>query len=57
MSDEQVWGQVVHIRELQAKALRAKNGSPKATNGVYKSKLQNYKIETVIEAGLGLETP
>ncbi|MEZ0324573.1 MAG: PQQ-dependent sugar dehydrogenase [Fimbriimonas sp.] len=49
MSDQQIWAQVVHIRELQAKGLRAKNGSPKAVNGVYPGKRHNYRIETVSE--------
>lgn len=57
MSDEQIWAQVVHIRELQAKALRAKNGSPKTTEGIYPGKRQNYKIETVVEESEGLKTP
>src|SRR5687768_3928062 len=38
MSDAQIWGLVVHIRELQGRALRAAEGSPKAVGGVYKSK-------------------
>ena len=57
MSDQQIWAQVVHIRELQAKALRAKNGAPKSVNGVFKGKRQNYRIETVIAEDQGLRTP
>lgn len=52
MTDEQIWGQVVHLRELQARALRAKNGSPKPVNGMYRSKRHNFKVETVLEEGL-----
>lgn len=52
ISDEEIWAQVVHIRELQAKALRAKNGSPTATDGVYPGKRHNYKIEDVVTSGL-----
>jgi aldose sugar dehydrogenase len=57
MKDEQIWSLVVHIRELQARGLRERNGSPKATNGVYPSKHHPYQIETVIDRGLGLQTP
>lgn len=52
MSDEVVWGLVVKVREMQARALRAKNGSPTPVNGVYKSKRHDFKIETVITEGL-----
>ncbi len=57
MSDEEIWSMVVHIRELQYKALRNQNGGPKATNGVYKSKYHDYKIETVVDRDQGLRTP
>lgn len=53
----EIWALVVHIRELQAKALRAEFGSPKATDGVYPGKGHNYRIETVVETGQGLKTP
>ncbi|MBI1756287.1 MAG: PQQ-dependent sugar dehydrogenase [Fimbriimonas ginsengisoli] len=56
--DNMIWGLVVHIRELQAKALRAKYGSPKPdAKGIYHSKHHNFKMETVIKEGLGLSTP
>jgi len=57
MSDEEIWAQVVHIRELQAKALRAEKGSPKAVDGVYTDPRHKYKIETVVETSEGLKTP
>lgn len=58
MTDEQIWGQVVHIRELQAKALRAKNGDPKPdSNGVFKGSRQDYKVEDVIGTDQGLRLP
>ncbi len=57
LSDPEIWGLVVHIRELQAAALRAETGSPKPTNGVYKAKGHNFKIETIIDRGAGLTTP
>jgi glucose/arabinose dehydrogenase len=52
LTDEEIWGLVVHIRELQAKALRAKEGSPKAVDGVYSGQHHKYRIETVVESGL-----
>lgn len=51
-SDEEIWALVVHIRELQERALRTKNGSPKAVDGVYKSKRQDFRVETVVSHGL-----
>lgn len=52
MSEEEIWGLVVKVRELQARALRAKNGSPVPVQGVYKSKRQDFRVETVITEGL-----
>lgn len=52
LTDQEIWGLVVHIRELQAKALRDAKGSPKAENGVFKSKHHDFRIETVVEQGL-----
>lgn len=57
LTDRQVWALVVHIRELQAKALRAEFGGPKETNGVYSSKRQSYRIETVVDTDQGLKIP
>ncbi len=52
MTDEEVWAQVVHIRELQARALRAEFGAPKPdANGVYQGQRAGFKIETVAEGG------
>ncbi|MEK6702550.1 MAG: PQQ-dependent sugar dehydrogenase [Planctomycetota bacterium] len=52
LKDEQVWGLVVYIRELQAREHRARVGSPKAVKGVYTSKHQDFRIETVVDKGL-----
>lgn len=52
LSDPEIWALVVHIRELQGKHLRQTEGGPKAVDGVYKSKHQDYKVETVLEGGL-----
>jgi glucose/arabinose dehydrogenase/cytochrome c5 len=52
MSDEMIWGLVVHIRELQARALRAEFGSPKAVNGVYSSQRARFRVEDVVTGGL-----
>ena len=57
MSDETIWGLVVHIRELQTDALRAQYGSPKPVNGAYRSKYHSYTIETAVDQGQGLKTP
>lgn len=57
MTDEQIWGLVVHIRELQGRALRAEFGSPKATNGVYTAKTEKFKVETVVNEDAGLSIP
>jgi glucose/arabinose dehydrogenase len=54
MTDEAIWAQVVHIRELQAKALRREKGAPQPVDGVYHSKRQNFRVETVVDSGLKL---
>lgn len=57
LSEPEIWGLVVHIREMQASALRAENGGPKETNGVYASQRASYQIETVVDTDQGLRTP
>lgn len=57
MSDSEIWGLVVHIRELQADALRREFGSVPVTNGVYSTRDHKYRIETVIDSGRGLSVP
>ncbi len=57
MTDEQIWALVVHIRELQARALRQRNGSPKAVDGVYSSDHHRYRIETAVDQDQELEIP
>lgn len=57
LTNEQIWGLVVRIREFQGRALRAQLGSPKPENGIYHSKRHNFKIETVVAEGKGLRTP
>jgi glucose/arabinose dehydrogenase len=52
MTDKQIWGMVVHIRELQKKGLRAKFGSPTPVDGVYKSEKHDFKVEDVVTEGL-----
>jgi glucose/arabinose dehydrogenase/cytochrome c553 len=47
--NEQIWSLVVHIRELQRDERRSRLGSPKAEGGVYSSKYEKYKVETVVE--------
>lgn len=57
LSDEEIWGLVVVIRELQSQGLRSKFGSPRPIDGVYKSQRHSFRLETVVEEGQGLETP
>lgn len=52
LSDPEIWALVVHIREMQGRHLRQAEGGPKAVAGVYKTKHQDYKVETVVEGGL-----
>lgn len=52
MSDPEIWALVVHMRELQGKALREQFGDPKAVKGVYASQRHPFQIETVIDSGL-----
>ena len=53
-SDEQIWGFVVHIRELQGKALRAEEGSPEAVDSVYSSASHKFRVEDVVTSGLSV---
>lgn len=57
MTDEEIWGLVVHMRELQLKALREEFGGPKPVDGVYSSQYHKYKVETVVDTGKGLRLP
>jgi len=53
LSDKQVWGLVVHLREIQAREQRKQVGSPKPdANGIYTSQHHKFRIETVIPAGV-----
>lgn len=53
MSDEAIWALVVHVRELQGKAYRAKKGSSRPnSDGVYKTQLYDYKVEDVLTGNL-----
>lgn len=58
LDEESIWALVVHIRELQARALRVQYGSPQPdAQGVYSSQHHRFRIETVIDQGSGLSTP
>ena len=52
MSDEVVWAMVVHIREMQARALRAEFGDPKSVDGVYTSQRHKFRLVDVVASGL-----
>lgn len=49
MNDVQIWGLVVHIRELQA---RANKDRLRAKDGVFTTKHHSYKVEQVYSDGL-----
>ncbi len=52
-SDHEIWGLVVHVRELQAKGLREEFGSPTpAEDGVYTSQRAKFRLEEVIVGGM-----
>ena len=57
MSDETIWGLVVHLRELQNKYTEALVAGPKETEGVYASQRAKFRLETVVEKGKGLAVP
>jgi len=58
LTDAEIWGLVVHIRELQHRGLRAAGSAPKASEGgVYRSKHHTFAVEEVIPEGQGLNTP
>lgn len=49
MNDQTIWALTVHIRELQARALRDESGSVRpGESGIAKTSLHDYKIEDVI---------
>jgi len=57
LTDKQIWGQIVHVRELQGRALRTQEGSPKPdAGGVFRSKRASFRVEDVIREG-PLKTP
>ena len=58
LSDEEIWGLVVHIRERQKAGIYAEEGiTTKESGGIYRSSLANFRLETVIDTGRGLKTP
>ncbi|MDX2132241.1 MAG: PQQ-dependent sugar dehydrogenase [Planctomycetota bacterium] len=52
LSDEQIWALVVHIRELQHRALRRERGSPGARPGSVRSTHHTFRVEEVVKDGL-----
>ncbi len=55
LSRPQAWGLVNYLRELQNQAYRKGGGRPKDVKGIYTSKHQVYRLESIIESGL--DTP
>jgi glucose/arabinose dehydrogenase len=54
-NDAQIWAFVVHIRELQAQALRRERGSPGSRPGTVRTQYHTYRVEDVVPRGL--QTP
>lgn len=53
MKDAQMWALVVHVRELQARARREREGSPTPdAGGVYRAQHHDFRLETVLAEGL-----
>jgi len=55
LNDAQVWGLVVHIRELQLRNLRKRGGplvAPEVKDGVANARDTSFKIVPVVESGL-----
>lgn len=51
-TDAQIWSMVVNLREIRARDVRKRNGSPTAKDGVYTSKLGKFSVEEAIPGGL-----
>jgi glucose/arabinose dehydrogenase len=52
LSDKEIWGLVVHIRELQAKGLADELAVPAAKDGVISTQREKYRVEDVVTEGL-----
>ena len=52
LSDPEVWGLVVKVREMQARALRPANRRQRPPNGVYVSRHHRFRVEDVVTTGL-----
>lgn len=57
LSDKEIWGLVVHIRELQGRALRRDLGQPAKKGDIFTSKYHSYRVETAVDGSQGLRTP
>jgi glucose/arabinose dehydrogenase/mono/diheme cytochrome c family protein len=51
LSDPEIWGLVVHIRELQYRSLRGVEPNRKSVGGPFKSQRHDYRIEDVATSG------
>lgn len=51
LADNQIWALVVHIRELQGRAL-ARQGEGVARDGLHRGKRATFRIEDVVTSGL-----
>ncbi len=55
LPNPQAWALVVHLRELQAREARRRTPAAKPVDGVYSSRLHNFKLDAVVATGL--DTP
>lgn len=54
MSDAEIWGLVVRIREMQRDALRANGMAPKRNGNTYDGQRHDYRLEDVVTEGLSV---
>ena len=55
LNDEQIWALVVHIREMQERDRRSRNGIgtlKKPVNNVYTTQHASFRADTIVEKGL-----
>lgn len=57
LSDSEIWGLVVHIREMQHRALRNEGMGPKESQGIVTTKYHNYRREDVLAKDANLKVP
>ncbi|MGD9689033.1 MAG: PQQ-dependent sugar dehydrogenase [Phycisphaerales bacterium] len=51
LTDRQMWGLIVHLRELQHRHFRESGGGPSPQRGVYTSTHHAYTVESIVSRG------